>query len=146
MDDREFLARFEAAAIPSHEWMHRDHIRMAFLYLGDRSFDAALVAIREGIRRLNRANGVLESAEMGYHETVTVAWAHIVAATIAAHRPADPSSAGFLDANPHLLAKTLLRLYYTRDRILSPEARVGFVEPDLASLPRAPGAELQGEG
>jgi hypothetical protein len=42
-------------------------------------------------------------------------------------------------ANPHLCAKTLLRLYYTRDRILTAEARAGFVEPDLAPLPPVAG-------
>jgi hypothetical protein len=145
VDDREFLARFEAAAIPSDEWKHRDHIRVAFLYLSQRPFDAALDAIRKGIRRLNRANDVPEGPTMGYHETVTVAWACLVAVTIAAHRPVDPSSAAFLEANPHLLAKTLLRLYYTRDRILTADAKARFVAPDLAPLPRAPGAVLSGE-
>ena len=37
--------------------------------------------------------------------------------------------------NPHLLAKTLLRLYYTRERILTARARRRFVPPDLAPLP-----------
>ena len=145
VDDREFLARFEAAAIPSAEWMHRDHVRMAFLYLADRPFDTALEAIRTGIQQLNRANCVPEGPKTGYHETVTVAWARIVAATIEAHGSLSSSSAAFLDENPHLLAKTLLRLYYTRDRILSAEAKAVFVTPDLAPLPCVPGAAAANE-
>ena len=97
MDDREFLERFEAAAIPSEHWMHRDHIRMAFLYLRDRPFDAALHAIRVGIRALNRANDVPETPTNGYHETVTVAWARVVATAIAAHGPVDCSQS-FLES------------------------------------------------
>ena len=65
MDDSEFLERFEAAAIPKEEWRHRDHIRMAFLYLRDAPLDEAIASIRKGIRALNRANGVEEGARMG---------------------------------------------------------------------------------
>lgn len=52
---------------------------------------------------------------------------------------ADRRFDAFSEANPHLFNKPLLRLYYTRERILTPEARVRYVEPDLAPLPRAPG-------
>jgi hypothetical protein len=138
VDDREFLKRFEAAAISSEDWRHRDHVRMAFLYLRDAPFDTAVTAIRRGIQALNLANDVPEGPVMGYHETATVAWARIVVATIAAHGPVESSQA-FLDANPHLLSRTLLRLYYSRDRILSPEAKADFVSPDLAPLPAVPG-------
>lgn len=85
MDDRSFLAEFEAAAIPSQRWSHRAHIRMAFLYLRDWPFPDALARIRSGILSLNRANNVQDTPESGYHETVTVAWARIIASTIRAH-------------------------------------------------------------
>lgn len=134
MNDREFLQRFEAAAIPSEQWAHREHMRMAFLYLRGLPFDAALARFRVGIRALNKANGVEETPTMGYHETVTVAWARVVAATIAAHGPVEDSES-FLAANPHLLSKTLLRLYYSRERILGSDAREKFVSPDVAPLP-----------
>ena len=44
----------------------------------------------------------------------------------------------FADAHPHLLSKSLLRLYYTEERALSPAAKERFVEPDLAPLPPPP--------
>ncbi len=138
MDDRSFLAEFESAAIPSERWSHRAHIRMAFLYLRDRPFPEGLARIRSGILALNRANDVQDTPESGYHETVTVAWARIVASTIRVHGPTDDFDS-FSEANPHLFNKSLLRLYYTRERILTPEAKAGYVEPDLAPLPRAPG-------
>ena len=89
MDHRSFLAEFEAAAIPSERWSHRAHIRMAFLYLRDHSFPDALARIRAGILALNQANGVQDTPESGYHETVTVAWARIIASTILAHGPTE---------------------------------------------------------
>jgi hypothetical protein len=69
------------------------------------------------------------------HETVTVAWLHIVAAMIH-HRGPGANSCAFCDENPHLLVKTLLRLYYTRGRIVTVEAKAQFVAPDIAPLPR----------
>ncbi len=137
MDNRSFLAELEAAAIPSERWSHRAHIRMAFLYLRDRPFPDALGRIRSGILALNRANDVQDTPESGYHERVTVAWARIIASTIRAHGLAEDFDS-FSQANPHLFNKSLLRLYYTKERILTPEAKARYVEPDLAPLPQVP--------
>ena len=134
MDDAHFLREFEVAAIPRERWKHRDHIRMAFLYVREHGLEGALSRIRPGIRALNRANQVPESATSGYHETVTVAWAKLIAATLEAWG-APASFEEFEAQNPHLLSKTLLRLYYSRERIFSPEAKQSFVAPDLAPLP-----------
>jgi hypothetical protein len=41
----------------------------------------------------------------------------------------------FFAAHPHLLSKVLLRLWYSRERMMSAEAKAGWVEPDLAPLP-----------
>jgi hypothetical protein len=134
MDDRQFLLEFEGAAISRERWTHAFHIRMAFLYLRDFPFDEALRRIRCGIQKLNHANQVPETPTSGYHETVTVAWARVVAATLRAHGPATDFDA-FAAANPHLLAKTLLRLYYSQERMRVSEAKSTFVAPDLAPLP-----------
>ena len=138
MDDQAFISAFEAAAIASDRWMHRDHVRMAFLYLRDHPFGQALARIRSGILALNRANGGRNTATAGYHETVTVAWALLIADAIdqsraQAHLLADSGS--FLALHPYLLAKDALRAHYSSDRIMSIEARVAFVQPDLAALP-----------
>ena len=145
MDDAHFLREFEAAAIPRERWKHRDHIRMAFLYLRDHGLEGALPRIRAGIRALNRANRVPESATSGYHKTVTVAWATLVEATLRAWG-APESFAEFETQNPHLLSKTLLRLYYSRERVFSAEAKTRFVAPDLAPLPSPPGADTRRSG
>lgn len=108
---------------------------MAFLYLRHLAFDDALERIRSGVQALNRANGVIETPTSGYHETVTVAWARIVSVTLSAHGPRGDFDT-FADANPHVLTKSLLRLYYTHDRIFTEQAKSSFVEPDLAPLPR----------
>jgi hypothetical protein len=135
MTDLEFLAAFESAAIPSDRWAHRDHVRVAFLYLRDLPFDDALARIRSGIRRLNRANGVTDGPTSGYHETVTVAWARLVADAIPAGCATDFEA--FAQSNPALLAKERLREHYSKPRLTAAEARSSFVEPDISPLPRA---------
>ena len=34
-DDADFLRAFETRSIPFEAWMHRSHVRMAYLYLRD---------------------------------------------------------------------------------------------------------------
>lgn len=137
LDDAAFLAAFEAGSIPHDRWRHRDHLRMAFLYLSAFPFDAAVARMRSGIQALNARHGTEETTTSGYHETMTVAWARVIAATIHAHGPRGDSRA-FLDAHPHLQAKTLIRLYYSRARITTDRAKAEFVDPDLGPLPALP--------
>lgn len=136
-DDAAFLEAFEAQIIPFEEWSHRAHIRMGFNYLGRHPFDEALRRIRKGIQALNLVHKTPEALARGYHETLTVAWARVVASTIAAHGPFKDSN-DFCDRNPHLLQRTLMRVFYSQGRLFSPEAKRSFVEPDLAPLPRPP--------
>jgi hypothetical protein len=136
-DDAAFLAAFESQAIPFADWSHRAHIRMAFNYLSRHPLEDALARIRRGIQALNRAHGTLEAPTRGYHETLTIAWARVVAGAIAAHGPFRDSN-DFCDRSPHLLQRTLMSVFYSRERLFSPEAKRSFVEPDLAPLPRPP--------
>ncbi|HVM97536.1 MAG TPA: hypothetical protein VMT89_14160 [Candidatus Acidoferrales bacterium] len=134
LDDAAFLQRFETQSIANDKWNHECHVRTAFLYLRMLPFPLALEAIRAGIKALNRANGITDSATRGYHETLTVAWATIIAA-IMKHHGSAPTFREFAGENPHVLAKTLLRTHYSQTRMFSPEARATFVDPDLAPLP-----------
>jgi hypothetical protein len=133
-DDGAFLEAFEARTIPFADWTHRAHVRMAFRYLSRHPFEEALGRIRKGIQALNLAHQTPEALTRGYHETLTVAWARVVASTIAAHGPFKDSN-DFCDRNPHLLQRTVMRIFYSPGRLFSPEAKRGFVEPDLAPLP-----------
>ena len=66
-----------------------------------------------------------------------MAWLRLLDAMMRAHGPGQ-GPAEFLDAQPYLLNRLLLRLFYSRGRIMSAEAKRTFVEPDLAPLPAAP--------
>ena len=120
---------FHAQTLPASAWTHRAHVRMAFLYLRRHALDEAHVLLRVGIIRLNAAHGLVETPTRGYHETLTRAWLAIVRELA---RGAEADSSGFIDAHATQLVSDAPLRHYTRERILSLEARARFVEPDLA--------------
>jgi len=132
--DSVFVQAFESCAIPLSEWSHRSHIRMAWIYLRLLPPAEAIAEVRTGLQRFVAAHAVPDSLERGYHETITVAWMRLVESAMTHHCQCDSSDA-FCDAMPHLLCQTLLRVFYSRDRIRTPAAKAGFIPPDLAELP-----------
>ena len=128
MTDDAFLARFEAGRLDS--FTHRDHLRVAFAYARRDGIEHAVAGARRGLRRFTAAHGQAER----YHETLTTAWARVVAH----HAIATVDGRGFddfLDAHPRLLDRELLLAHYSRERLFSEAARARFVEPDLVALP-----------
>ena len=134
LDDEAFLAAFEAHALPLDQWHHLDHIRVAFLYLRAHGVEEGIARIRGGIQGYNAARGVQDALTSGYHETVTQAWARLVAQALR-DGPEVADSQAFAAAHPELLDKRRLRRHYTPDQILTLEAKRVFVEPDLEPLP-----------
>lgn len=138
MTDDELLRQFEDLSLPFSEWTHRAHVRMAFLYLSAHSFDEALDRIRVGIKAYNAANNRPDGPTEGYNETTTVAFLRLVDAMMRAYGKVcpTPDSEAFCDAHPQLVSSRVLRLFYSPERRLHPDAKTTFVEPDLAPLPR----------
>ncbi len=134
LNDAELLAQFESCTLPADRWHHAEHIRIAYLYLRVEPFLAAMDRMRRGLKALNAAQAVPESLDRGYHETLTRGWLHLVQVILDEYGPAE-SSLAFLEAHPELSQRKTLRLFYSRDRIVSWQAKTEFVEPDLAPLP-----------
>jgi hypothetical protein len=134
--DETFLGEFEAQRWPLEKWHHRDHVKLAYLYLRRYSFDEAAERIRRGIRAHNAARKIDDSPTSGYHETMTGAWLRLIDLTIREYGPAEDADA-FVAQHPELMEKKTLRLFYSQERFMSPEAKVRFLEPDLAPLPRS---------
>jgi ribosomal protein S18 acetylase RimI-like enzyme len=135
------IAAFESCAIARDQWNHRAHLTVAYLLLRQGTLEEATQRMCEGVQRYNAAHGIAQTPTGGYHHTLTIAWMRVLHATMLAYGHADTAEQ-FLDQHPHLLSKTLLRLFYSRPRIMSREAQCGWVEPDLAPLPRV--AEVGG--
>ena len=131
MTDQEFLHAFEATNLT--EFAHRDHIRMAWLYLRNYGTKSGVVKIREGIQAFARSMGATQK----YHETITVFWAQVVALAISS-APDISDFPTFLAMYPHLLDKTLLQRHFSSTILRSEIARHTWVEPDLILLPSKP--------
>ena len=127
LTDDAFLHRFESASLDS--FTHRDHIRVVYAYARRGGIDHAVTCARLGLRHLTLAHGEPER----YHETLTTAWARLIAHHAVTHTGGDFEA--FLEAHPRLLSRDLLLGHYSRERLFSPAARADFVEPDLRPLP-----------
>lgn len=130
MNDDEFLAAFESCTLD--EFHHRDHVKVAYLYLRRYPLDDAIAKVRAGLQALAVAwNAPVDDLEKGYHETMTQAWVRLVHLTLRDCGVAESANA-FCDGQPQLMHKTRLELFYSRERLMTWEAKRGFVEPDLA--------------
>jgi hypothetical protein len=128
--DEDFLRAFEDLSLPAELFHHREHIRVAWLYL--KSFDASRAAERMGasIRRFANHHGATQK----YHHTLTLAWMRLVAAALV-EMPESCSFEKFLDVNPELADKSILSKYYSNELLRTATAREGWAEPDLQPLP-----------
>ncbi len=128
--DQEFCESFESLRIPNELFRHREHIRLAWIYLTCFSEKEAASRMVQAIRAFAKHHG----AEAKYHHTITLAWMHLVAHEVRCS-PAGQHFSSFLIANPHLLDQRLLAEYYSSARLKSDAARNGWLEPDRQPLP-----------
>lgn len=134
MTDEEFLAALENCSLPFNQWTHRAHVRVAYVYASQLSLNDAIDKMRAGVKAYNAANEVPEAIDRGYHETITEAFMRLI---FAANRQTGPhqSAEEFCDQHPELLDKRVILRFYSRERIMSWEAKRDFIEPDLQPLP-----------
>jgi GNAT superfamily N-acetyltransferase len=133
LDDEALWGAFAHRSLPEPEWTHRSHVRVAYLHLLRWNLDESHLRMRVGIVRLNASHGLEETATRGYHETMTRVWLRLLAHRCSGRSFA--SSDAFLSAHPELLDKQLPLRFYTRERLLSLQARTMFLEPDILPLP-----------
>jgi hypothetical protein len=126
LSDEDFIERYETCVLTA--FTHEDHLRMAFTYAREDGTGAAV----GGARKIENLADRL-GAPGKYHDTLTVAWARLVAHL--ALRSRSSSFEEFLGDHPQLRNRQLMGAHYSRGLLFSPEARARFVEPDLAPLP-----------
>jgi hypothetical protein len=134
MDDEIFLQQFETCVLPQTQFHHREHLKVAYIYLRRHGLADALKKVRTGINAINIAHRVPDAPDRGYHETITQAWVRLVDMTLSEYGPAETADS-FLDQHPQLLEKKALRLFYSKEVMMSARAKKEFVEPDLTQLP-----------
>lgn len=126
---------FEFCTLPRSEWTHRAHLTVALWYCLRHPFAEATPLIREGIKKYNHAHGIVTTRESGYHETMTMFWAHIVRGFLDKTSPVNRSLAALANELCERYGdKRLPFEYYSRERLMSVEARMNWVAPDLKEL------------
>ena len=126
MTEQEYIQAFESATLPAAGFHHRDHVRIAFLYLRLYPPLDALARFSAALRRFAAAQG----RETRYHETITWAYLLLVRERMARGTGAR-SWEDFSTQNPDLLEwPGILRRYYRDETLASELARQVFVLPD----------------
>ena len=132
LDD--LVRRFGERTLPKSEWTHAAHLAVGLWHVCRYGRDDALSRLRAGITRLNESHGTVNSSTGGYHETVTRAYAYLLDAFAAGNPDKTPAERVTLLLNDPLADKKALLRYYSRERLESVQARLGWAEPDLAPL------------
>ena len=130
--DRGFRADFESGALAAAAFDHRAHVRLAYVLLAEAPPERATELMRASLKAFIARNGV-DPAK--YHETMTAAWILAVHHFMALTEPC-ASADEFIAKNPVLLDSKIMLTHYSAGLLFSPEARAGFVEPDLDAIPR----------
>ncbi len=123
-----------ARTLPRAEWTHEAHLAACLWLLTERpdiDVERDLPAI---ITAYNEAVGGVNDATQGYHHTITLTYV----AAVREHLAATPSGLALATKVNALLTAPRGRrdwplTLYSRDRLFSVDARLGFVPPDLAS-------------
>jgi hypothetical protein len=130
-----FLDDFESGRLPRDKWTHQSHLLVALWYLVNFSREEAVEKVKNGILAYNRSSGVENTATSGYHETLTLFWIRVVDSFLSEN--ADLFSITDLaDAlmNSKVADRDLPLNYYSKTHLMSVEARMKWVEPDLQPL------------
>jgi hypothetical protein len=126
-DEIEAMVRsFEDCSLPCSEWTHAGHLLVALWYLRRHPRDQATRLMRDGLRRYNSLSGRISL----YHETITLAWLGVVAQFLAGRDRAQPISVLAQVLVERCGDKDHLLRYYSRDVLMSDEARRAWVPPD----------------
>jgi len=124
-EDERFVAAFERCELANEAFRHRDHVRLAWLYLGSEPLPRAIERFVSGLKRFAAHHGVPDV----YHETIT--WAFLLLIQDRRGRgPEGESFAEFELRNPDLFRKDALSRFYREETLTSDLARRSFVFPD----------------
>ncbi|MCP1468997.1 hypothetical protein J3E64_000668 [Sphingobium sp. OAS761] len=136
-DDIDRLAEgFLACALPKECWTHQAHFATALWLILTRPDVHPERDLPDMIRRYNASVGGVNSDTSGYHETITQAslrMARHMLAGLDVH-PSPAQALARLMASP-LADKDWPLAYWSRDRLMSVEARRSWVAPDIRPLP-----------
>jgi hypothetical protein len=133
MDEQAALAVFDDfvnGRLHKDAWTHEAHLITCWVALQDRTPAETLAFLRDAIQTHNCGIGIRNTDISGYHETLTVYYVTAVA------EAASPTIEELFEI-PSCDRKAALD-HWSREVLFGTEARLGWVEPDIAALPWEP--------
>jgi hypothetical protein len=128
------ISAFESCTLPRERWNHQAHLTVGLWYLVRHERAEATKLIRRNIQKYNRAHGIVTTKTSGYHETLTLFFIRVVSKYLkeaSAHSSVVELLNGLIDSYGD---KNLPLAYYSKERLMSWEARARWLEPDLKPL------------
>ena len=128
LTDDELMEQFQRTTLPTTSFDHRQHVRVAWLFVTRFGMPNAITAFSDALRRFAAAKG----AHHLYHVTVTWAYLLLINQRQQTCRAADWKTFAATNADLLRWKPSILDEYYTSDALWSDVARHSFVMPDRA--------------
>jgi len=126
---QEVVARFENCVYRPEEFVHAKHLTVAAWYFLQYEKEAAKERMRQGLVKFIRHHG-----KNGYHVTVTEFWLWKVDYVLSGTDRSKDLVGRLNETVKRLNKKDLLFQHFSRKLVESPEAKQGWVEPDLKAM------------
>jgi hypothetical protein len=132
---KDLVMKFETCTLPASLWTHQAHLEVALWYLLHYSREEAKQRMHEGIFQYNIAMGGKNTDQSGYHETITLFYLEAlerflkdICKSLSFRRLVnDLIDSRYTDKN-------LPFEYYTKELLMSAQARREWVVPDKKKL------------
>ncbi len=135
IEAKELVHQFENGRLPKENWTHETHFVMALWYCCQQPLPQAIESIKEGIKKYNISIGGENTDHSGYHETITVFYTRLIINYVlqtVAGRQFESQLNGLWQQE--FLKKDFPFKYYSRELLMSKEARKNWLAPDLQPL------------
>lgn len=134
---QELVQQFQEKSPPASAWTHEAHLIVALSYLRQYSKLEATCYLRTGIITYHSSQGGIHSKTSGYHETLTLFWVWAVEQFLKSAEAQDLNLAqqtkAFLESK--WANKDLPLQYYSKEHLMSLEARTYWQAPDRKIIP-----------
>ncbi|MEM1168177.1 MAG: hypothetical protein AAGJ08_03580 [Cyanobacteria bacterium P01_H01_bin.35] len=128
------VREFNNCTLSRGNWNHAAHLIVALWYLTNYSESEAINNIRDRIKKYNASMGIKTTKNSGYNETITMFWVKIVRQYVAINL-ANNSFVEMANNLVNIYKNSALPFeYYSREYLMSWEARKNWVKPDLKPL------------
>jgi hypothetical protein len=126
----EVVRRFESCDYQPEEFFHARHLTVAAWYFAHFGAQTAEERMRSGLVKFIRHHG-----KNGYHVTITEFWLRMVERTFHETGRGEEVVSRVNRVIERLSDKGLIYEYFRPEKLGSPEAKAGWIEPDLKKLP-----------